>query len=91
MTEAADILTVIMRAVAERERLPMWVLYDHPNDAPDHFVARLWHSLPLPEPTAIAVRDPDVEVIRAAFQELGFHKLDRSPDDEPHIMESWLI
>lgn len=77
--------------VADRERIPMWVLYDHPRDVPTMYVARIHYSLPDPTPSVWALGSPDVEAMRAAFAALGFTKIPRNEGDDPKIMESWLI
>jgi hypothetical protein len=76
------------------EELPMWVVYDHPIDFPNSYVARLhqWDEQAkayVASPTEMMVA-ADVDLIRRELFSLGFHKLDRHPDDLPVIMETWV-
>jgi hypothetical protein len=73
-----------------REQLPVVVVYNHPQDFPDYFVARVWTSLPLAYTgTMIAFRK--LETLRRYLAEvIGLTKLDRQPDDDPTILETWL-
>jgi hypothetical protein len=72
-------------------RLPMWVIYDHPTDFPDHFVARMHYSLPTPEPTGHVMLSPNVESLRDFFAASGCTLFTRSPEDDPVIIETWLL
>lgn len=67
--------------------LPIWVVYDHPTDLPDHFVARLWVG---EEPTPNLVMAKDLELVREALLDMGLTRLDRRPEDDPKILETWL-
>lgn len=68
----------------------MWVVYDHPDDEPDSYVARLWLTLPGAAPTNIILKAPTVDSIRDHLVNLGFVRLERSPGDDAKIMESWI-
>ena len=72
-----------------RGRLPMWVVYDHPADYPDCFVARLWVSLHEPEATRHAITAPTLDALRALLPE-GLTRLGRAFGDDPVIVETWL-
>lgn len=50
-----------------RERLPMWTVYRGPSDLPAKFAARLWLSLPEPEPTDVVIIGDTVADIHAAL------------------------
>lgn len=65
----------------------IWVVYDHPSDYPHHYVARMWDGI---TPTQSILVADEVEKIRAMLRDLGLVKLDRSPGDDPKIMETWL-
>ena len=71
--------------------LPMWVVYDHPTDFPDQFVARQ-HIVGIAgnTPTDRTMGSNDIEKVRAALRNLGLVKIDRSPEDDPVIVEVWL-
>lgn len=79
MTERTDIL-------------PMWVVYDHPTDCPDSYVARLWEIGPggTYRPTLAALRAPTLSVLRRHFQRSGLTCLARNASDDPCIVETWL-
>lgn len=73
-----------------RERLPMWVVYDHPSDRPDVYVARLWLSLPQPLALPMTLASKNLDALRDELAALGLAHLDRNPGDDPAIMEVWL-
>lgn len=68
-------------------QLSMWVVYAHPTDDPEHYVARLWHGETATEVVFVA---EDVADLRSHLQSMGLHRLERLPQDQPHIMEVWL-
>ena len=76
----------------QHEFLPMWVVYDHPLDMPDRFVARRWLTLPNNRPTQEVLTADKLDDLRYAIQRAmpGAVRLDRSPDDDAKIMEVWL-
>lgn len=73
-----------------RESLPMFVVYDHPTDQPEHFVARMWRTLPEPLPLYFMVRSEKLDTIRSFLDAAGLVHLSRNPDDDPAILETWL-
>lgn len=71
--------------------LPMFVVYDHPSDYPDTFVARAHLTgKGRAEPTAFAIRATELDAIQTAMEALGLVKLDRFPQDDPVILETWI-
>lgn len=72
-----------------RDRLPTWTVYRSPLDYPDNWVARMFLTLPEPQPTFYAVIGDSLEEVRRALP-LGLWRIDRSPGDEPQIVETWL-
>lgn len=71
--------------------LRLWVLYDHPSDDRDAYVARLWEM----QGGALAAthstfRDHDLERLRALMRARGLFRLPRHPSDDPVIIETWL-
>ena len=76
---------------ASDQVLPMWVVYDHPLDFPNSFVARLWTN----DPDTHAYR-PTGEIIisppwlREQFREQGLVPIARDVVDDPKIVETWL-
>jgi len=73
-----------------RNDLPQFVVYDHPADAPDLYIARLWVSLPEPTPCALAVGFRDLDKLRLYMVQLGLTQLDRLDADDPKIVETWI-
>lgn len=71
--------------------LTLWVIYDHPVDEPEAFVARRWVIL---DGGAAATREtmtePDVATLRKYFRMEGLSRIARLPNDDPKIMEVWL-
>lgn len=72
--------------------LPMWTIYDHPADIPVGFVVRRWE-------TRAGSSEPfkgDVLGVFASLEEaravVPKHCvcLARDPNDDPHIVETWL-
>jgi hypothetical protein len=75
------------------DALPMWVVYDHPSDYPNNYVARLW--VWDDEAGAYVATDeqmvcPDLDVIRRQLHLRGLVKLDRQRGDDTVILETWL-
>jgi hypothetical protein len=73
----------------DRDRIPMWVIYDSPSDFPGQTIARLWYSLPKPEATDILIV-ANLSTIRAAVGSHGYVSVGRLLLDDPCIMEVWL-
>lgn len=71
--------------------LSMWTVYDHPSDFPKGFIARRWEiERSGAEPTADVMRAYDLEPLREQLRNMGLTCLDRNPEDEPQIVETWL-
>lgn len=73
--------------MSEPQGLPMWVIYDHPTDFPDHFVARRWDGL---TPTDDTIKSDQLGTIRFAMRTLGLVCLARQEGDDAKIIEVWL-
>lgn len=67
--------------------LDMWVVYEHPTDFPEHYVARLWEG---ETPTTTHIIERDLEKLRERLFRMGMVKLDRMPGDVPVVLETWL-
>jgi len=76
---------------ANPDVLPMWVVYDHPADFPNTYVARQ-HIIGISgqEATDRTMEADTLESIRAAMVNLGLTCITRSPEDDPVIVEVWL-
>lgn len=75
----------------EGDRLVMFVIYDHPKDFPDEFVCRrCWIE------AGRIIFDPDLfasgPTLGAVREKVpaGTVRIDRSPGDDPVIVETWL-
>ena len=69
----------------------MVAVYDHPKDFPESYVARVHivgRGRHWPSPTIFIVRDT-LEAVRAAIP-AGMHRMNRSPNDDPCIVETYL-
>lgn len=64
----------------------MWTVYDSPTDFPDLFVARRWL---LDRPTEEVLQDKTLDGLRRKLRQ-GLVRLERSPQDDPKIVETWL-
>jgi hypothetical protein len=93
MTDA--IITRILigqQEAAKRGILINWVIYDHPKDFPDGFIARRWEvggGLREPLATEDALTGT-LANLRSGFWRAGLTCLTRSPEDDPKIVETWL-
>lgn len=66
--------------------LELWTVYDSPIDLPGRFVARKWV---LDQPTNELVQDKTLDGLRAKLPR-GLTRLERSPQDDPKILETWI-
>ncbi len=75
-----------------RNEFPMYTIYDHPADYPEHWVVRAWwvdrdYLEPFPGGVALA------ETLQGARDALPIPNLTRlppMPGDDPTIVETWL-
>ena len=76
------------------DQLPMWIVTDHPDDHPDHYVARRheWHGGEIRQylPTTMAIMHRDLETLRAELQSMGLTCIPRELGDDPVVVETWL-
>lgn len=68
------------------EILELWTVYDSPIDLPGRFVARKWL---LDRPTDELLQDRTLDGLRQKLPQ-GLVRLERSPQDEPKIVETWV-
>jgi hypothetical protein len=73
--------------------MEMFVVYERPRDYPDKFVVRRWWIGKTPgEPEA----DKDWFYLGETLDDVRAHvpgwcvRLERDPNDEPHIVECWI-
>jgi len=67
--------------------LPIWVIYDHPVDWPDWYVAREWVG---EKPGDTVILERDLERLRDQLRQRGLVMLMRMLEDDPAILETWL-
>ena len=80
-----------MPATNEDNELPLWTVYDHPTDYPDAYVARQWIvGVAGVQHTERMMAHHDIEPIRTALANMGLTRLERNPEDDPVIMETWV-
>jgi hypothetical protein len=70
----------------EARTLYLWVVYRHPADFPNDYVARAWDG---EDATGIGYAAPTLEAVRELLPP-GLHRLDRNPLDDAVIVETWL-
>lgn len=66
----------------------MWVVYDHPSDFPNKYVARKRDDLG--NPTNDIIVTSTLEELRSMLRMKGLTCLTRNEIDDPVIMETWL-
>lgn len=74
------------------DALIMWVVYDHPSDFPDEYVARKHVVLSggAYGPTPEIMLSRSLDELRDGLEALGLVHLDRMEGDDPVILETWL-
>ena len=74
------------------EPFAMWTIYDHPNDIPDSFVARKWIIVKGggSYPTDDVIVTESLIVLREIMINRGLARIDRHPDDDAKIVETWI-
>lgn len=71
--------------------LSQWVLYDHPADYPDTYIARRWVvATGAYAPTEDIIQSDDLDSLRRLMQGMALSRITRSPEDDPKIIEVWL-
>ena len=69
----------------------MWVLYDHPKDFPDKYVARKWHvQTGRGTPTDEIITDDQLDELRKKMQHKCLTKIQRNTINDPIIIETWM-
>lgn len=71
--------------------LPIWTVFDHPSDFPNHYVARRFiASKSGSEATEKVIVTLSLEALRMILQSAGLVVMMRAESDDPKIVESWL-
>ena len=68
-------------------QLAIWVVYDHPKDFPDYFIARRWLN---DTPTDSLVMCSDLDLLRGQLEEMGLVQVQPLEGDDAVILETWL-
>ncbi len=70
----------------------MWVIYDHPSDFPDVFIARRWDATRIgSRPTKHTITGDTLEEVRVGINKThGLCLVPREQLDDPRIVEVWL-
>jgi hypothetical protein len=90
MADIDDLIEMVAAAqteAAQRGRLTLWTIYDHPLDHPDDIVARR-HEVP-GGPTEHRMGG-DLELLRDVFRGAGLVCVCRADNDDVKIVETWL-
>lgn len=69
------------------EGLLIWTVYNRPRDWPSWYVARMFAN---DKPTGNLLLCRDIDVLRDELAGWGLVPMERSPGDDPVILESWL-
>jgi hypothetical protein len=80
-------MRMLGRTLPDPVTLYLWVVYDHPRDHPEYFVARLWDG---DKATDFAMLCPELRPLQQRLEQQGLVRMPRAPDDDPAILESWL-
>lgn len=73
------------------EALSIWTIYDHPRDRPDQYIARRFEIVSGgARATDDTIESPHLHLIRESLILQGLTPINRSPGDDPNIIESWL-
>lgn len=75
------------------ECLTVWVIYVDPADFPGKFVLRgqdVYAGDPAVRPHEQAYVNESIEVLRAELRSKGLYCLTRHPEDDAHIVETWI-
>lgn len=92
MQTTSRIIAGFQYADFSKLELPMIVVYDHPLDFPDSFVARAYdvsHQKQKVIPTDLIMLGSTLNDIRKGIPD-NFFRLERSALDDENIVESWV-
>ncbi len=73
--------------------MEQWVVYDHPTDYPDEYIARRWEiTKDGIKATDDVIASRELKYVRAHILRVmpGAVRLQRASDDDPKIVEVWL-
>lgn len=67
----------------------MWAIYEKPKDYPNDYVARRWEITEKAVPTGEILLADNIHTLRRKLPP-GLHRIPRSLDDDPYILETWI-
>lgn len=71
--------------------LPIWCVCDHPTDYPEGYTARRHVVTPGEHRATVQVLySASLADIREQLAAMGLTRIERDPEDDPVILESWL-
>ena len=73
--------------IMQNSRLPIWVIYDRPDDYPNHYLVRKFYGN---MPTDEMYGAQDLEELRAMLTRAGLVRFPRDATDDPKIVETWM-
>lgn len=83
-----------------QDAFPVWVVYSHPSDHPDHIVVRRQWAWSIQWPNGRRVPAlhfdahpyllPSLGVARGFLRTQGLTCIGRQPGDDPVIVETWI-
>ena len=72
------------------ESLSVWIIYDHPVDYPNGFVARRAEVSTEPPLSHSFVYAGDLASLRREMRSRRLFRIPRDPKDYPKIIETWI-
>ncbi len=85
--------TKALEPLRDGEGLTVYAIYDRPRDAPEFIVVRPFDVLrgrAEPVPRAAHARFRTIDDARRFLRVWGLRQVERSPEDDSRIIESWL-
>lgn len=73
---------------AKTTQPPIWTIYDHPADYPQHFVVRVWYGLA--QEFHVEIFSDLASARRHVLKAGASINLHRRAEDKPAIVESWI-
>ena len=73
--------------IMQNSRLPIWVIYDRPDDYPNHYVVRKFYGN---MPTDELYGGRDLEELRTMLTKSKLIRFPRDATDDPRIVETWM-
>lgn len=81
----------LQHAAQQQGVLSLWTIYNHPSDYPDNFVARRFttdrEGIHVTENVMVG---QSLSGLRMVMRMSGLTCIQRSPQDDPKILETWL-